>query len=81
MSPAPAPAPAPTLADRLYAQLCTLAPGRQVTAAELGGWLAAREDLAAVTAELESLHAARMVSATVRHSKGQRRQVILWALP
>ena len=70
----------PTLADRLYAQLATLAPGRQVTAAELGGWLAVREDPAAVTAALESLRDARLASATVVHRKG-RKPVILWALP
>jgi Flp pilus assembly protein TadD len=68
--------PAPTLADRLYAQLASLAPGRQVTAAELGGWLAVSEDPAAVAAELESLRAARLASATA--GKGRK---ILWALP
>lgn len=70
----------PTLADRLYAQLGTLAPGRQVTAAELAGWLAASEPLPGIEAELESLRAARMVSAAVRYGKG-RKPVILWALP
>jgi len=62
----------PPLARRLREILRSLPPGREVTEAELTGWLSVTEDPAHVASALQALRTAGQAAATTVRERGKR---------